>query len=181
MEPEVLKLANSLVRNAVSIRSTQKPAAHPHRQKVLFVDKKNKDVLLSTLLGKKDFERVIVFTQMNIWPIRGGQENCSDRCIQAGHSRTTRARAPAPKRCPASNSGSDQGLVATRHRRPGNRRGGISHVINYDLAPGTETYVHRIGRTARAGADGKPFPSAARTSGISSNASNEVHPSQHSQ
>ncbi len=154
MEPEVLKLANSLVRDAVSIRiNPEKPAAARIGQKVLFVDKKNKDVLLSTLLGQEDFERVIVFTQMKHMANRVVKK-LSDRGIQAAAIHGNKSQSARTEALSRFKQGRIKVLVATDIAARGIDVDGISHVINYDLPLETETYVHRIGRTARAGADG---------------------------
>ena len=154
MEPEVLKLANTLVRHALSIRiDPEKPAVSRIGQKVLFIEKKDKDSLLSSLLIGKDFERVIVFTQMKHMANRVVKK-LSDRGIPAAAIHGNKSQSARTEALSRFKQGRIKVLVATDIAARGIDVDGISHVINYDLPLETETYVHRIGRTARAGADG---------------------------
>ena len=75
--------------------------------------------------------------------------------IRPARSTATRARRSASGRIAEFKSGEIQVLIATDIAARGIDIPGVSHVINYDLPEVPEQYVHRIGRTARAGAEGK--------------------------
>ncbi|MBT8042050.1 MAG: DEAD/DEAH box helicase [Kiritimatiellales bacterium] len=154
MEPKVKALAESLVHNPAQVAiAPDKPAVERIVQQVMFVDKKNKDELIMTLMASKKLDRVIVFTQMKhvankvVRKLEGVGVPCA--AIHGNKSQTARTKALADFK-----SGRLRALVATDIAARGIDVDGISHVINYDMPVEPETYVHRIGRTARAGADG---------------------------
>ncbi len=154
MEPKVKALAESLVRNPAQVAiAPDKPAVERIVQKVMFVDKNSKDELIMTLMANKKLDRVIVFTQMKhvankvVRKLEGVGVPCA--AIHGNKSQTARTKALADFK-----SGRLRALVATDIAARGIDVDGISHVINYDMPVEPETYVHRIGRTARAGADG---------------------------
>ena len=154
MEPKVRDLARSLVRDPVHVTiDPETPAVERITQKVLFVDKKNKDELIVNVMGNKKRERVIVFTQMkhvaNKVASKLEKVGISCAAIHGNKSQTARTNALAGFK-----AGKVRVLVATDIAARGIDVDGISHVINYDLPIEPETYVHRIGRTARAGAEG---------------------------
>ncbi len=154
MEPEVVKLSKNIVHNAVFVSVTPgKPAVERIDQKVFFVDKNNKDVLLAQLLEAQHLSRVLVFVQMKFVAnkvVKRLQElNVNAIAIHGNKSQGARTEALAKFK-----RGEVRVLVATDIAARGIDVSLISHVINYDLPQTPETYVHRIGRTARAGADG---------------------------
>jgi len=154
MAPPVVSLARTLVHDAVKITLTpDQPTVEKIIQKILFVDKTNKDNLLISLLGNQQLDKVIVFTQMKHMANRvAGKLNKSKISASAIHgnkSQTARTQALAGFK-----NGKVRVLVATDIAARGIDVDNISHVINYDLPNEPETYVHRIGRTARAGLDG---------------------------
>jgi ATP-dependent RNA helicase RhlE len=154
MAPEVMDLAHTMVHAPVRISiEPEKPAVERIAQKVLFVEKKDKDVVLTSLLSDPAVTRVIVFTQM---------KHAADKvvrkleaagipavAIHGNKSQNARTRALTGFK-----DGAIRVLVATDIAARGIDVDGITHVVNYDLPHEPETYVHRIGRTARAGADG---------------------------
>ena len=122
-------------------------------QKVFFVGKSNKDALLASLLDEMKIGKAIVFTQMKHVANRvvkkletGGIEGVA---IHGNKSQGARTKA-----LDGFKSGRFRVLVATDVAARGLDVDDITHVINYDLPVEAETYVHRIGRTARAGAEG---------------------------
>jgi len=154
MPPAMLELAQTLVRNPVQVTITpDQPAVERIAQKVLFVGRQNKDALLASLLGQPDIGRTIVFTQMKHAANRvvAKLESAGIRgaAIHGNKSQGARVRA-----LNGFKGGEFQVLVATDVAARGIDVDGITHVINYDLPIEPETYVHRIGRTARAGAEG---------------------------
>ncbi|MEN7972364.1 MAG: DEAD/DEAH box helicase [Verrucomicrobiota bacterium] len=154
MERKVMELAQTLVRDPVHVTiEPEKPAVDRIVQKVMFVDKKHKDELIVNLLSNKKLDRVIVFTQMKhvankvVRKLEGA--GITAAAIHGNKSQTARTNALADFK-----SGKVRALVATDIAARGIDVDGISHVINYDMPVEPETYVHRIGRTARAGAEG---------------------------
>ena len=166
MEAPVVKLSRSLIQNPVHVTiKAEQPAVERIIQKVMFVDKKNKNKLILDVFSNKELDRVIVFTQMKHVANRVCQtlekQGIRAAAIHGNKSQTARTRALADFK-----SGKVQALVATDIAARGIDVDSISHVINYDMPVEPETYVHRIGRTARAGADGDAisFCSAAERS-----------------
>jgi ATP-dependent RNA helicase RhlE len=154
MEPEVTRLARTLVQNPVQVTiEPEKPAVERIDQKILFVDRSNKDELLVELITRDKMRRVIIFTQMK--HVADKVTRKLDRAgiisaaIHGNKSQTARTRALHHFK-----TGQVQALVATDIAARGIDVDRISCVINYDMPVEPETYVHRIGRTARAGNDG---------------------------
>ena len=154
IEPEVVRLAQTIVHNAVHVSVTpDKPAVERIRQKVFFVDKQHKDALLAQLLQAEHLSRVLVFVQMKHAADKVVRRlvslNISATAIHSNKSQNARTEALARFK-----RGQIRVLVATDIAARGIDVESISHVVNYDLPNTPETYVHRIGRTARAGAEG---------------------------
>ena len=154
MEGKVVELARTLVHNPAYVTiEPEKPAVERIVQKIMFVDKKHKDELIVNLMGNKKLDRVIIFTQMKhvankvVRKLEGA--GITAAAIHGNNSQTARTKALADFK-----AGRVRALVATDIAARGIDVDGISHVINYDMPVEPETYVHRIGRTARAGADG---------------------------
>jgi ATP-dependent RNA helicase RhlE len=154
MEPKVKELAQSLVHDPAHVSiEPDKPAVDRIIQKVMFVDKKNKDEAIMALMASKKLDRVIVFTQMKHVANKVTRKlegiGITAAAIHGNKSQGARTQALADFK-----AGRVRALVATDIAARGIDVDGISHVINYDMPVEPETYVHRIGRTARAGADG---------------------------
>lgn len=122
-------------------------------QSVYFVETSRKRALLNHLLAKPEMERVIIFTRTkhraNRVADQIGKSGIRAEAIHGNKSQNARQRALAAFR-----AGSVQVLVATDIAARGIDIDDVSHVINYELPNEPESYVHRIGRTARAGASG---------------------------
>jgi len=154
IEPKVVKLARTLVIDPVHVTiAPEKPAVERIVQKVMFVSKKNKDALIVNILSNKKLDRVIVFTQMKHVANKVAKQlegaGIRTAAIHGNKSQTARTLALANFK-----AGKVRALVATDIAARGIDVDGISHVINYDMPVEAETYVHRIGRTARAGNEG---------------------------
>lgn len=154
MPDKIAKLAQEIVHDPVKVTiAPDKPAVERIQQKVLFVGKKDKNTLLVSLLRDSGLRRVVVFTQM---------KHVANRVVQALEAAGIRSVALHGNKSQGARTkaltGFKQGryrvLVATDVAARGLDVDGITHVINYDLPTEAETYVHRIGRTARAGAGG---------------------------
>jgi len=122
-------------------------------QKVLFVEQVDKRALLADVLRDGSVERALVFTRTKHGADRVVRQLLRDGIsVEAIHSNKTqgaRQRALA-----AFSRGAVRVLVGTDIVARGIDVEGISHVINYEMPNDPENYVHRIGRTARAGATG---------------------------
>jgi ATP-dependent RNA helicase RhlE len=154
MEPEVVALARTLVHDAVHVTiAHEAPAVERIVQRVMFVDKSDKDALLASLLGDSRWDRVLVFTRMKhmankvVKKLAGA--GITTAAIHGNKSQGARTEALASFK-----DGRVRVLVATDIAARGLDVDGISHVVNYDLPVEPEVYIHRIGRTARAGAGG---------------------------
>ena len=152
---DALALARTLVRpDAVHITvAPEQPAVERIAQKIFFVDKPDKDALLIRMLKNPAMDKVIVFTQRKHIANRVAEKLQAARipsaAIHGNKSQSARTQALDGFR-----AGRIRALVATDIAARGIDVDGITHVINYELPNEPETYVHRIGRTARAGAAG---------------------------
>ncbi|MBC8206763.1 MAG: DEAD/DEAH box helicase [Kiritimatiellales bacterium] len=154
MPPVVEKLAMDMLRNPVKITiDPGKPTVERIAQKMMFVDKGNKDELLIDLIDSHKMDKVIVFSRTkhgaNKVVVKLEAAGISASAIHGNKSQTARTKALAGFK-----AGNVRALVATDIAARGIDVDGITHVVNYDLPEEPETYVHRIGRTARAGLDG---------------------------
>jgi ATP-dependent RNA helicase RhlE len=154
MVGEVMKLANTLVHDAIYVTiAPEQPAVERIQQKLYFVDKRSKLNLLLSLLKDTEVDKVIIFSRTKHGANRIAQKltraNVRASAIHGDKSQGARTRALAQFK-----QGDISVLVATDIAARGIDIDNISHVINYDLPNESETYVHRIGRTARAGAEG---------------------------
>ncbi len=154
MTSGVRSLASTIQTDARSV-SVAPPAAVADNieQRVMFVDKANKGELLVDLLRDDETERALVFTGTKVAAtIVARQLERSGIRAEAIHSdKSQRQRERALN---AFTRGKVRVLVATDIVARGIDVEGISHVINYELPEDPENYIHRIGRTARAGRAG---------------------------
>jgi len=143
-----------MLKNPVSV-TTARPASVALNidQKVLFVDQVNKGSLLVDILKGSDVQRALVFTRTKHRADRVMRHllrnGISADAIHSNKSQNGRQRSLA-----AFDKGRITVLVATDIMARGIDVEGISHVINYELPNDAQSYVHRVGRTARAGAAG---------------------------
>ena len=154
LAPEVVALARTLVHHPVHVTITpDQPAVERIAQKMYFVDRAHKDALLASILRNTAIDKVLVFTQMKHMANRVAEKllhaGITVAAIHGNKSQSARTQAMNGFR-----TGAVRVLVATDIAARGIDVEGITHVINYDLPHEPETYVHRIGRTARAGAEG---------------------------
>ena len=152
MPPSIEKLASAFVRNPVRVEIE---ARSPLKidQKVIYLERPTKAQTLLDLVNSDDFSMGLVFTRTK----HGADKvvktlNAAGANAHAIHG--NRSQAQREKALNAFRTGKAKILVATDIAARGIDISGVSHVINYDLPNVPETYVHRIGRTARAGASG---------------------------
>jgi ATP-dependent RNA helicase RhlE len=154
MPPDIVKLTKEILHDPVRVEVTP-PATTVDRikQSVMFVEKSDKRELLSVVLRDESIYRVLVFTRTKhgadrvVKHLTKNGEKAS--AIHGNKSQGQRERALEGFR-----SGRVRVLVATDIAARGIDVKEITHVINFDLPNESESYVHRIGRTARAGKDG---------------------------
>jgi ATP-dependent RNA helicase RhlE len=154
MPPAIAKLANDILHQPVRIDiSPETVAVDRIAQRVYFVAAKDKRALLDELLANPAKERVLVFTRTK----RGADRVCkqlNQSGIAADALHGNKAQNARVRALEAFRAGKVRVLVATDIAARGIDVPNISHVINYELPNEPESYVHRIGRTARAGAGG---------------------------
>ena len=154
MPRPIRELANDILNNPVSVEVARVSAPADNVDHWAYrVEKKEKPALLFNVLDNTPYSRVLVFTRTKYGAdkvvrhlTRAGVDAAA---IHGNKSQNARTRALANFR-----SGKTGVLIATDLAARGLDIEDISHVINYDLTAEPETYVHRIGRTARAGAAG---------------------------
>ncbi|MBG8553947.1 DEAD/DEAH box helicase [Hymenobacter guriensis] len=155
MPPQIQELANTILRpNPVKVAVTPvSSTADTVTQAVYLVDKEDKPALLEHVLGDKQIRRVLVFTRTKHGADRVvktlAKANIPAEAIHGNKSQNHRQRALSNFK-----AGTTRVLVATDIAARGIDVDELTHVINYEVPNEPETYVHRIGRTGRAGALG---------------------------
>ena len=154
MPPRTIDLSRGLLRNPVSVNVTPKSTTlEKIEQRVLFVERSGKQALLRKILKAVGVERALVFTKTkrtaNALAERLLRSGIKATAIHGNKSQSARQRA-----LEAFRRKQVLVLVATDVAARGIDIDGITHVINFDLPLEPEGYVHRIGRTGRAGAEG---------------------------
>jgi len=154
MPPEIVKLSNTILNDPVKIEVTpESPTVDAIKQGVYFVSKPNKKALLLHILKNEPISNALVFTRtkhgadivtrflnnakIHAEAIHGNKsQNARQTALNNFKSKKTRI------------------LVATDIAARGIDVEGLSHVINFEIPNISETYIHRIGRTGRAGLSG---------------------------
>jgi ATP-dependent RNA helicase RhlE len=154
MPPEIQKLANTILVDPVKVEVTPPSStADTIDQSLYFVEKGDKKKLLIHLLNDKTLKSALIFTRTK----HGADKIVKDlvkagiktEAIHGNKSQNARQKALSNFK-----SGQLKALVATDIAARGIDIEELSHVINYELPNVPETYVHRIGRTGRAGSSG---------------------------
>lgn len=154
MPPEIEKLAHSILKSPARVEVTPvSSTAELISQSVMLVDRENKRPLLKHILDDKKLKKVIVFSRTKHGANKIveflGKNGIIAEAIHGNKSQTARQNALENFK-----KGKTRVLIATDIAARGIDIDDITHVINYDLPNESESYVHRIGRTARAGASG---------------------------
>lgn len=152
---EIKKLANNLLNNPALIEVAQiNTTAERIKQVVHHVDKDRKRELLSFLIGSKNWKQILVFTRTkhgaNRLAEQLGKDGITSTAIHGNKSQGARTKALADFK-----SGKVRVLVATDIAARGIDIDQLPHVVNFELPNVAEDYVHRIGRTGRAGNEGE--------------------------
>ncbi len=154
MPDEIEKLANTLLKNPVTIAVTPvSSTVEKIEQAIYFVEKENKKNLLQDLLQDSAIKSALVFTRTKHGADKVVKnlvkQGITSEAIHGNKSQNARQRALTNFK-----NGNTRILVATDIAARGIDVDGLSHVFNYELPNVPETYVHRIGRTGRAGENG---------------------------
>ncbi|MEX0608894.1 MAG: DEAD/DEAH box helicase [Balneolaceae bacterium] len=154
MPQEIVKLSNSILRNPVKIQVTpESSTVDAIQQGLYFVDKGNKKDLLIDVLKNKEIKSALVFTRTKhgankiVKLLKGN--NIEAEAIHGNKSQGARQQALGNFKDKVTRV-----LVATDIAARGIDVDELQYVINYEIPNIPETYVHRIGRTGRAGSDG---------------------------
>jgi ATP-dependent RNA helicase RhlE len=154
MPGDIAKLANEILKNPEKVEiAPQGRTVDKVDQRVYFVNSSTKRALLSHLLSDAALERVIVFTRTK----RGANrvaEALEDQGVKSEALHGNKSQNARQKALDNFTRGKARVLVATDLASRGIDVSGVTHVINFELPADAESYVHRIGRTARAGASG---------------------------
>ncbi len=154
MPTEIGKLAGELLKDPAKVSvAPQATTVAKIKQSVLFVETDRKRHLLADLLSDAKMARTLVFTRTKRGADRVAKyleaSGIEADAIHGDKSQGQRERALA-----AFKAGKVRALIATDIAARGIDVDAVTHVVNFDLPNVPESYVHRIGRTARAGADG---------------------------
>lgn len=157
MPPEISGLANTILHNPARVEVTPvSSTAEKVEQSLFFVDKPDKPALLIHLLQDPTIVSALVFTRTKYGADKVARAlqrtGIKAEAIHGEKSQNARQRALTMFK-----AGQVRVLVATDIASRGIDVDDLSHVINFDLPNVPETYVHRIGRTGRAGASGIAF------------------------
>lgn len=157
MPPEIVKLSNSILRNPKKVSVTPvSSTVELIRQFVYFVDKKNKIKLLTDILKDDQIKTALVFTRTKHGADRVvrtlSKQGIKAEAIHGNKTQNARQRALTNFKMQTTRI-----LVATDIAARGIDVDELAYVINYELPNIAETYVHRIGRTGRAGSDGTAY------------------------
>ena len=152
---EIKKLARSILKRPELIEVAQANITVDSIEQVVhLVDKRRKRELLSDLIGSRNWHQVLVFTRTKHGANRLArqleQDGLSSAAIHSNKSQAARTRALASFK-----KGHVQVLVATDIAARGLDIDQLPHVVNYEMPSVPEDYVHRIGRTGRAGNHGQ--------------------------
>jgi ATP-dependent RNA helicase RhlE len=152
---EVRHLADSMLRNPMEVKTTpQATSAETVTQSVFFLPQRQKRHLLVHLLKNEAMTRVIVFTRTKHGADKLQRDldkvGIRSAAIHGNKSQNQREKALAAFKSPQ-----PPVLIATDIAARGIDVDQVSHVVNYELPHEPETYVHRIGRTGRAGMTGE--------------------------
>ncbi len=154
MPAEIGKLADELLRDPLKVSVA--PAATTVdrvRQRVIHVDHSRKRSLLVELFADAGMQRTLVFTRTKRGADRVAR-HLEEASIQVAAIHGNKSQNQREQALDAFRAGEIRVLVATDIAARGIDVDSVTHVVNYELPDVPESYVHRIGRTARAGAEG---------------------------
>jgi ATP-dependent RNA helicase RhlE len=151
---EIKKLASGFLHHPTYVEVARNETAHQVTQVVYPVNKSQKRALLSKLISEGDWRQVLVFTKTKHGANRLTKQLETDG-IQAAAIHGNKSQTARTKALAGFKDGSIRVLVATDIAARGLDIEQLPHVVNYELPNVAEDYVHRIGRTGRAGNSGE--------------------------
>ncbi|MCI0507086.1 MAG: DEAD/DEAH box helicase [Gammaproteobacteria bacterium] len=152
---EIKQLANELLTSPVLIEVAQRNAAADRVTQIVHpVDRHRKRELLSYLIGSKNWKQVLVFTRTKHGADRLSEQLTHDG-IKAAAIHGNKSQGARTKALADFKAGKARVLVATDIAARGLDINQLPHVVNYELPNTPEDYIHRIGRTGRAGNEGE--------------------------
>ncbi|MFY0600776.1 MAG: DEAD/DEAH box helicase [Cyclobacteriaceae bacterium] len=152
---EIKKLAQSLLHNPVSVEATpENTTVEKINQKIIFTDKGHKANLVTKLIKEGDWKQVLIFMRTKHGANKLGKK-LTKSGLAAAEIHGNKTQGARTKALAGFKSGSVRVLVATDIAARGLDIPLLPHVINFELPNIAEDYVHRIGRTGRAGASGE--------------------------
>ena len=155
MPPQIEELAQELLKDPTRVAvAPKKMTVDAINQTVLHLAREDKSTLLPQLIRDRNMFRVLVFTKTKHKAARVAKTLAKDG-IPSAEIHGNRTQNQRQRALEGFRSGKVQALVGTDVAARGIDVDDITHVINYEIPHEPETYVHRIGRTARAGADGE--------------------------
>ena len=162
MPPKIRDLAGSMLHDPVRVSVVPKTSETPLiEQKLYHVAGEHKHALLAHLLRDKRIARTVVFTRT-----KHGADQLAKKLgrvgVSAGAIHGNKTQGQRQRALDAFRSGDARVLVATDVAARGLDVDGVTHVFNYNLPNEPEAYVHRIGRTGRAGATGQAISFCSR-------------------
>ena len=162
MPPKIRQLADAMLRDPISVSVTPVASTAPLIQQTLYhVPYEHKPALLNHLLQDVEIVRTLVFTRTKHGADRLVKKLTRDG-VTAGAIHGNKSQNQRQRALDAFRTGRSRVLVATDVAARGLDVDGITHVFNYDLPIEPEAYVHRIGRTGRAGATGQAISMCSR-------------------
>jgi len=151
---DIKRLASGMLRSPVLVEVARNETVGLTHQMVHLVGKSNKRILLSHLISSQNWKQILVFTRTkhgaNRLTEQLGKDGIHAAAIHGNKSQTARTKALAGFK-----QGEIRVLVATDIAARGLDIDQLPHVVNYELPHVPEDYIHRIGRTGRAGHTGK--------------------------
>ncbi|MBV9785131.1 MAG: DEAD/DEAH box helicase [Acidisphaera sp.] len=154
MPQEIASLAGGLLHDPVQVAvAPVATTVEQVEQQVIFVDSARKRIVLADILRKPETHRALVFTRTKHGADRV-VKNLAEAGVEAAAIHGNKSQSQRERALAGFRDGSTRVLVATDIAARGIDVEHVSHVINYDLPNVPESYVHRIGRTARAGRPG---------------------------
>lgn len=154
MPKDIQDLADSFLHQPAKVEVTpQATTVEKIAQSVYFVAKQDKRDLLEHLLRDRAIRRVLIFTRTKHGANKLAKQ-LSDGGVKADAIHGNKSQSARERALSDFKAGNIRALVATDIAARGIDVDDVTHVINYELPNEPESYVHRIGRTARAGADG---------------------------
>jgi len=153
--PQTMRtLASGILRNPRMVRIEANEKTIPKiEQKLLFVEQRNKKALLLDILNRQNSTRALVFTRTK-HKAQSLSIHLSRQRVRADALHGDKTQSARQRALDSFHKGRTRVLVATDIASRGIDVSDIDHVINYDLPVEPEVYIHRIGRTARAGKTG---------------------------